>query len=243
MYDGDQAYGDRVGGVWQRVFLPGVGRIEPFDPMSPSSGDNTEYYHGDHLGSMRAMTDPGGNGIDHNEPAVSGVGTVYTAFGEPVVNTFADGASNRYAYIGAHGYQMHEGMTEVPMPYLHVGARYYDPATGRFLQRDPIGIDGGLNVYAYVANAPTIRIDPSGQGIWTIIAGTVGTIVGGALIAGGATTGNGLLIWAGVALSTVCLTVVIADVAGFWDDVADFIKPLENAADEREYAIDDLVGG
>jgi RHS repeat-associated protein len=50
------------------------------------------------------------------------------------------------------------------MPFLHVGHRYYDPATGRFLQRDPIGITGGLNVYAHVFNRPTMGIDPSGQG-------------------------------------------------------------------------------
>ncbi len=47
-------------------------------------------------------------------------------------------------------------------PFMHTGARYYDPSTGRFLQRDPIGISGGLNVYAYCGNNPVIRIDPSG---------------------------------------------------------------------------------
>jgi len=84
---------------------------------------------------------------------------VYTAFGEQVVNTFADGASNRYGYVGAYGYQAHDS---AEMPFLHVGARYYDPASGRFLQRDPIGIIGGSNVYAYVRSKPTISIDPSG---------------------------------------------------------------------------------
>jgi len=52
---------------------------------------------------MRAMTDSGGAGIDHNG-GYSGVDTVYTAFGEPVINTLADGESNRYGYVGAHGY-------------------------------------------------------------------------------------------------------------------------------------------
>ena len=33
-------------------------------------------------------------------------------------------------------------------------ARYYAPALGRFLQTDPIGTSGGINLYAYVGNDP-----------------------------------------------------------------------------------------
>lgn len=39
--------------------------------------------------------------------------------------------------------------------------RYYDPMLSRFLQSDPIGIAGGLNVYAYPAN-PLTRVDVRG---------------------------------------------------------------------------------
>ena len=42
-------------------------------------------------------------------------------------------------------------------------ARFYDPESGRFISEDPIGLDAGdINPYAYVSNAPTMFVDPSG---------------------------------------------------------------------------------
>jgi len=40
--------------------------------------------------------------------------------------------------------------------------RYLDPAMGRFLTRDPIGCEGGINLYAYVGNGVVNKADPSG---------------------------------------------------------------------------------
>jgi RHS repeat-associated protein len=42
------------------------------------------------------------------------------------------------------------------------GARDYDAEVGRWTVRDPIRFDGGFNLYAYVANDPVNRIDPTG---------------------------------------------------------------------------------
>ena len=42
------------------------------------------------------------------------------------------------------------------------GSRYYAVAIARWISADPIGIRGGLNLFAYCHNAPIQRIDPSG---------------------------------------------------------------------------------
>jgi len=59
---------------------------------------------------------------------------------------------------------------------VYMRARWYDSATQRFISRDPIGLSGGPNLYAYCDDSPVNAIDPmglDGNGGQTGIAGGI----------------------------------------------------------------------
>ena len=108
------------------------------------SPGQTQYLHGDLIDSTMLTTDQWGTG---SQPVIS-----YTAFGEPIGDP--DLLGTRYQYAGGWGYESDllasDGAPDCGLPpivLLHVGARWYDPSIGRFIQRDPIGAAGGANVY------------------------------------------------------------------------------------------------
>ena len=87
----------------------------------------------------------------------------------------------RYQYAGEWGYE--SGFLELQgtnpnLPAItlqHLGWRWYDPALGRFVQRDPLGIGAGLNVYLYASAGPTIALDPTGE-LWTWVTKVISQI-------------------------------------------------------------------
>jgi RHS repeat-associated protein len=100
-----------------------------------------KWLHADHLGSIIALTTSAG-----------GTGSInaYDEYGIPGANN-----SGRFQYTGQ------AWIGELGMYYYK--ARFYSPNLGRFLQTDPIGYDGGVNLYSYVGDDPVDRTDPSGE--------------------------------------------------------------------------------
>jgi RHS repeat-associated protein len=111
------------------------------DPILRIVGTATHYFHGDGLGSVMALTTEAG--------AIDAIAR-YDAWGNRIVST---GTLPIYGYTGREPDET--GL-------IHYRARYYDPSVGRFTQRDPIGLAGGLNSYAYVGGNPVGHVDPSG---------------------------------------------------------------------------------
>jgi uncharacterized protein RhaS with RHS repeats len=64
--------------------------------------------------------------------------------------------------------------------------RFYDPETGRYISADPIGLAGGMNLYAYVGGDPINWIDPTG---YVAVADDI--IIGGTLLGAWLTTPQG----------------------------------------------------
>lgn len=72
-------------------------------------------------------------------------------------------------------------------------ARYYSPQLTKFVSKDPIGLNGGANLFSYVFSNPINYIDPTGLDSTTVI-----NITGGRSMFFGPTNGNwGGMCWSG----------------------------------------------
>ena len=125
--------------------------------------DRLTFLHMNHLGAPEMATDPVGNLVwqigyePYGHGYVPGHGG-----GTPDVKTIPVHARTRN--IGEFSLDLRlPGQVEDAETGLHFNDhRYYDPARGRYLTPDPLGVRGGLNSYAYAAGNPLKYVDPSG---------------------------------------------------------------------------------
>ena len=101
------------------------------------------YYGRDHLGSVRdTISLPNGVTANHFD---------YDPYGGIVTNSGPSVSATDFRWAGLF-YHAQSGL------YLAT-YRAYDPGTGRWVSRDPIGELGGINLYGYVGGNPVKRVD------------------------------------------------------------------------------------
>jgi RHS repeat-associated protein len=127
-----------------RRYLYGSRRI------SMRTGTSDYYYHYDALGSVRNVTSSAG---------VTQWTDTYEPFGAIRTETknVTSAPENAIKFTGEY---------VDPTGLYYLRARQYDPGTARFLSRDPVELDERqptLSSYVYVANRPTVMVDPSGM--------------------------------------------------------------------------------
>ena len=132
-----------------RRYLHGPGIDEPLSVTEIKGHGKkdlpeTYYYQVDGLGSITGLTDEKGRPVQRYE---------YDSFGN--IRQHGNRIGQPFAFT-AREYDRETGL------YFY-RARYYDPQSGRFIVRDPIGFAGGdINLYAYVWNNPVNWRDPLG---------------------------------------------------------------------------------
>ncbi len=109
-------------------------------------GSNVYSYHYNAVGSTVAIT-------DNSQSIVNAYS--YGPYGR-ILNEM-ETITQPFKYVGQYGVMFEPGVE-----FYYMRARYYDPTTGRFISEDPIGMEGGLNLYAYASGNPVLFSDPSG---------------------------------------------------------------------------------
>lgn len=117
-------------------------------PVAAIKNQQIYYVYPDHLGTPRAITDNQNNVVwywNYDEP-----------FGKTEPNDEISGQTFTYnlRFPGQY-FDIETG--------LHYNwHRDYEAGTGRYVQSDPIGLEGGINTYAYAGGKPIKLSDPKG---------------------------------------------------------------------------------
>jgi RHS repeat-associated protein len=141
LYDGSQPVLEMT---WNGTVL-GVNTFGPNGLLSRRSGGASTFYQFDPQGSVAQRLNSAGTVLSSDMYDAYGVGQSTAAPSDP------------WGYGAQWGY-----FTDRETGLVLLTHRYYDPSAGRFLNRDPIGVAGGLNLYGYTGNNSVNRADPRG---------------------------------------------------------------------------------
>jgi RHS repeat-associated protein len=129
------------------------------EPLAMLRGTTTDYYEADGLGSVTSLSD--------------GTGALAQTYR---FDSFGNQIASSGSLVNPFRYTARELDTETNLQFLR--ARYYDPATGRFLSQDPLKFFGGdTSFYRYVWDNPINFRDP--RGLWGVGASVGGSFYGG----------------------------------------------------------------
>lgn len=124
----------------------------PVATIRPNGADIDVFYvHADHLNTPRRISRPSDNAVVWRWDS--------DPFGTSAANEDPDGDTQLFVYNLRFPGQYYDAETGLHYNYR----RDYDPSTGRYVQSDPIGLDGGLNTYLYAEANPLSNIDPTGE--------------------------------------------------------------------------------
>jgi RHS repeat-associated protein len=144
-----------TGGVTQATYVYG-NYID--EVLTMNRGGQTYYYHQNALWSVEAVTDSTATPVERYAYDAYGLATVTDGSFNPVPQnswgTPHSAIGNPWMFTGR------ELDEEAGLYYFR--ARYYDTATGRFLQRDPLEYFDSTNLYQYALDEPTFGLDPLG---------------------------------------------------------------------------------
>jgi RHS repeat-associated protein len=139
---------DNAGALIQETVWLGDTPVATLRPNGASV--DVFYVHSDHLNTPRKITRPSDNVVVWRWDG--------DPFGTTMANEDPDGDAIAVSYGLRFPGQYFDAETGLSYNYF----RDYDPATGRYVQSDPIGLGGGINTYGYVSANPISFYDPTG---------------------------------------------------------------------------------